>query len=246
MKKLNLWPINFALMVLAGLGLASVATAQTTNHGGEVVKITKVAPATVSVEIAVSSDDSLEAVVNTTLPAPPNENGSVDCPQPPNSTGSPSVLTFVGNDTFTCGPLPEGVNDLWWGTLIGSQSITNGQAFDGGWLCLNSLSLRLMAKKVTTTPLPGNDLVEMTLDPTLTQMFPGQTWYFQFWHRDLGLPNYPVEESTLSNMVTLTVPLPADDDTPISNLMWFENDHGPFAEPSVMDPILEMDHLQVV
>jgi hypothetical protein len=131
------------------------------------------------------------------------------CPSTPNSSGQPSILGYTGsigvidNFFFLAGAnLPVGQT----GYFLGAQNegfIAN-PAGSQGYLCLGSQSLARFRSQLGQVDIGGQfsaqiDLRSIPATPPVA-VNPGETWNFQFWHRD-GNPG-PTSNFTPALMVT--------------------------------------------
>lgn len=118
--------------------------------------------------------------------------GTTTCAGRPNSTGAGSILTLAGDRRVEIGDLTATVNGLPPGSagyLLASRSTGHvpSPAGSQGDLCLGNGIARL-APPVQLADASGQAhmLVPLHAIPlgTPTPILAGETWYFQYWHRD--------------------------------------------------------------
>ena len=112
------------------------------------------------------------------------------CTANANSTGNPSVITASGSPFVADNSLGFDIVDLpvdVFGYLLMSQSTDFVPLFGGsmGNLCLGSPQIRF-SDDVLTSGATGtmSYQVDNTDLPQNAMFLPGDTWYFQLWHRD--------------------------------------------------------------
>jgi hypothetical protein len=119
------------------------------------------------------------------------ELGSNSCVAPPNSTGEPATLIGLGsglaNDNLLilhADHLPAGMP----GYFLASQGPGFFPGFGGsdGVLCLGPPAILRFNQQVRWSGSIGQITQRLALDefPQNNLVLPGDTWYFQLWHRD--------------------------------------------------------------
>jgi hypothetical protein len=113
--------------------------------------------------------------------------------------GSGSVVIADNNLTLSVKGLPA-FRD---GYFLMSATTDHVPGFGGGngTLCLGAPQIRF-AKNVLNSGATGNVSLQLDLNnlPQNTVVLPGETWYFQYWYRDV----YPGATSNTSNGLSVT------------------------------------------
>jgi len=127
------------------------------------------------------------------------EVGAMYCASNPNSTGALGELFGTGSNVVARNNLhllAVGVPPSQFGFFVASPNPGSAPAANSvGVLCLGGPFARFDAQVLQTAEFGTAvgtriDLGAMPLNPP-TPVFPGQTWYFQYWHRDtVGVSNF--------------------------------------------------------
>ncbi|QDV09879.1 N-acetylneuraminate epimerase [Planctomycetes bacterium Poly30] len=147
-----------------------------------------------------------DGVLNINIHAAPNQRAIVagleierlgpdhfesECSNSANSTGSPSLVGFVGSTsigdddlTLTAGPLPLNA----FGFFIQATQAGSG-ALAGGTLCVQQPFYRLPAEQALGGVLRHRLQIQNPNTPA-QQILAGSTWRFQAWHRDTVAVGY--------------------------------------------------------
>jgi len=123
--------------------------------------------------------------------------GSSHCsPGVPNRTGAPGVISAAGSlanvhnaITLTASQLPQGELGYFLASLTPGAFIPPGSQ---GVQCLRGTVARYVQPEQLIQGPTGSLCIDLTDIPTSppTTARPGETWYFQCWHRDGGSSNF--------------------------------------------------------
>lgn len=128
--------------------------------------------------------------------------GSVYCTSTPNSTGEIGQIEGVGSNVIASNDLTLNVTSLpqgMFGIFVMGRLPSQTPLFDGV-LCLQNPLIRF------NQILQVTSLQQVSFSPSLTSLpqgatfSPGETWRFQFWHRDLS----PTPSANLSEALAIT------------------------------------------
>ncbi|QDV08609.1 Quinoprotein glucose dehydrogenase B precursor [Planctomycetes bacterium Poly30] len=122
------------------------------------------------------------------------------CQAASNSTGLAASIVLSGSPSISRGALQIDVTNLppaATGIFILSQSTLSLPNFNGsqGTLCVNLPIYRWSAGGAASGSGTVSYLSDLTDLPPQVSIAPGETWYFQYWHRDLN----PLPTSNASN-----------------------------------------------
>ena len=119
--------------------------------------------------------------------------GTVNCIALPNSTGAPSTIHGYGSTDVTADRLAlnvEGLPAAAFGYFIASLTpgYVPGVGGSAGAICVGGSVLRFSNTPLQTTPNFGRVSFRPRLGdfPAGNMVQPGDLWYFQYWHRDVG------------------------------------------------------------
>ncbi len=188
---LYLWGAAPCGTAVAGVGGAGALAAALSTTNNEVLTYRNTAAAAVEVWVEVmvfaagtQSCAPYELVVEGSGPAP---FGSAFCAASPNSTGASSVLWFdrpptVGDPAlrYRVAPLPNQAT----GFLLLSRGTSAEWAVAAGQLCLATTSLLRIQLAPANSRGVGHVSAPFPWSVVPTPILPGDTWHFQYWHRD--------------------------------------------------------------
>lgn len=131
-----------------------------------------------------------------TAPTASAQIGVTFCPGNPNSTGAPATITATGstdvsqNDvTLGCANLPQ--NSLGYFIVSPFAGGTPNPGGSEGFLCLGNSTGRYVGNVINSGATgTASMMVDLTSIPSPTGpvvAMPSDTWFFQYWHRDMAL-----------------------------------------------------------
>lgn len=116
-----------------------------------------------------------------------------ECSNGPNSTGSPSLVSFVGNTSIGDDDLTLAVGPLApfsFGFFIQAELGGAGNLPNGGTLCVTQPFFRLPAEQAGSDGMMRHELQIQNPPSPAQQILAGSTWRFQAWHRDTTSNGY--------------------------------------------------------